>query len=267
MKPRCSSVSSDGGYKVLCNFNLSDVSKDKDEVGHVPDKNLSQYLRPKMPCSLTAIENAFVPSPECFENSKYLLTAVFKTIKAAHPDFRFDTVDIVLSSRVLLTMFYMCLRNKMASLFGAMTFELFGNTLIISFDEEKERRKYWNEPSGNYLLRSAGSTKPYHDLVRAVKYDLGGLSCMIVHAYDTTTRKPNKRHQKKRNANKHSSSECNTANFFVEHITKMDPAVIFEYLWFGRVESYVVAKVSKDSTRNKIWLRDLTLAPKPAPTE
>ncbi|XEV06003.1 hypothetical protein FSHL1_011290 [Fusarium sambucinum] len=268
MKPRSSSVSSGGGYEVLCNFNLSDISKDKDEVGHVPDNKMSQYLRPKLPCSLTALENTFVPNPECIENHKYLLTAVFKTIKAAQPDFRFDTVDIVINSRALLTMFCMCLRTKVASLFGLMTLELLENTLIVSFDEEKERREYWDKPSGNFLLRSAGSTKPNQDLIRAVKYDLGGLSCIVVHAFDTSTQKPNKKHRKKKNnAKKHSTSDCKTANFFIEHLIKTYPLILFEYSWFGRVENYILAKANMDSTGNEAWLRDLTLAPTPTPTE
>jgi hypothetical protein len=36
MKPRCSPVTGEGGYEVLCTFDLLDVSKDKAEVGHVP---------------------------------------------------------------------------------------------------------------------------------------------------------------------------------------------------------------------------------------
>ncbi|KAL3594326.1 hypothetical protein FPOAC2_08634 [Fusarium poae] len=272
MKPRCSPVTGEGGYEVLCTFDLLDVSKDKAEVGHVPDNKLSQYFRPKLPCSVDRFQAAFVPRTEYCKNHNYLLTAVFKMIKATNPDFRFDGIDIVIHRNTLMVMFYCCLYNTMASKFSRMTFELFGNTLIIRFDESETHKEYWTLPYDVHTLRLVASTKPFQDLHRVVKYDLGGLSCLVIVELDVTlpatdaTQKPKrKKHRKGKdapkrgNADKQSSTECPAAVFYRRENSPDDLQPENSFIWFTRHESFIAGKYAVNSARDETWLQDFTL--------
>ncbi|KAG8669311.1 hypothetical protein FPOAC1_008702 [Fusarium poae] len=251
MKPRCSPVTGEGGYEVLCTFDLLDVSKDKAEVGHVPDNKLSQYFRPKLPCSVDRFQAAFVPRTEYCKNHNYLLTAVFKMIKATNPDFRFDGIDIVIHRNTLM---------------------LFGNTLIIRFDESETHKEYWTLPYDVHTLRLVASTKPFQDLHRVVKYDLGGLSCLVIVELDVTlpatdaTQKPKrKKHRKGKdapkrgNADKQSSTECPAAVFYRRENSPDDLQPENSFIWFTRHESFIAGKYAVNSARDETWLQDFTL--------
>ncbi|EKJ71502.1 hypothetical protein FPSE_08315 [Fusarium pseudograminearum CS3096] len=159
MKPRCS-VSTNDGYEILCNFDFFDVVKNKDAVAHDPDPN--------------------PPRPDYLENhhqhNNYRFTAVFKAIKAANPDFRFDTIDVIISSSALAGL----LLNWAVPTLGHLTLDLFGNTLVISGMEAYTHHKFWSQSSDIHALHYLATTQPSKNPHRAVKYNLGGLSIIVV---------------------------------------------------------------------------------------
>ncbi|PCD31823.1 hypothetical protein QX201_008923 [Fusarium graminearum] len=244
MKPRCS-VSTNDRYEILCNFDFFDVVKNKNAVTHDPDPN--------------------PPRPDYLENhhqhNNYRFTAVFKAIKAANPDFRFDTIDVIISSSALTGL----LLNSAPAL-GHLTLDLFGNTLIISGIEAHSHHKFWSQSNDMHALRYLATTQPSKNPHRAVKYNLGGLSIIVVSEPNLTyTDTGTGRSKKHRNAKKTAAPVTDCAAMFA---LQLGPDSCCENnlqtgmtSWLSRAEYTVKVKVVRKPSTNELWLRGLDVVP------
>ncbi|KAM0384747.1 hypothetical protein ACHAPY_002129 [Fusarium culmorum] len=234
MKPRCS-VSTNDGYEILCNFDFFDVVKNKNAVAHDP--------------------------------------AVFKAIKAANPDFRFDPIDVIISSSALTGL----LLNSAAPILDHLTLDLFGNTLIISGMEAYNHHKFWSQSNEMHALRYLATTQPSKNPHRAVKYNLGGLSIIVVSepnltytgsrppllATDSTQIKPGSK--KYRKGKKTAAPVTDCAAMFALQLgpdscceNNLHNSIIS---WLSRAEYIVKMKVVRKPSTDELWLRSLDVIP------
>ncbi|RGP81482.1 geranylgeranyl pyrophosphate synthetase [Fusarium longipes] len=186
MLPRSSPVSSDGGYEVLCSYDYCEVPKDGRSnfpvIANDPGKP-PRYTRPKTPFQLLA---SYIDYPDsCPELARFPFAAALKTIKTVNPDFRFDNIDLVIYRPNLTSMFWAYQRwIDFAEFFQAMHFQLYHRTLFISYNDVKGHRDNWGTSPGASGLITAIRTGPPKKWVRVIKYDFGGLTCIVISETD-----------------------------------------------------------------------------------
>lgn len=171
---------------------------------------------------------------------KYPFSPFFKTIKATNPDFRFDNIDIVIYRCTLADLFETVVRNdSLAERFTFFRFRLLGNTLFISGSEQSWHHQFWNQPSLYCALRYLVSTEPQKCLHRAVKYDLGGLTCIVVSEYDAV----------------HSDQSSSPVTVEVS-LSTPDYTHPVSYHWLGRCEYLIRTNSAQPLFSERMWIRD-----------
>jgi hypothetical protein len=137
-----------------------------------------------MPCLLSS-NSSYTPPDDYPEMQRYPYAAALKTIKTLNPDFHLDDIDILVYRRTLSGLFHsfdgFVSRSAIASI---LRLQLVGNTLIMSCGEGQDHIDRWRRPQSQEAFLRAVTTGSLKDELRVVKYDLGGLTCIVVSEAD-----------------------------------------------------------------------------------
>ncbi|KAH7189632.1 uncharacterized protein B0J16DRAFT_339976 [Fusarium flagelliforme] len=180
MKPLSSPVTRDLEHEVVCDFNVDDALP----VGrYMPEISCSQGERPryshptKLPFQLDPLD---IPPKFGFG---WLFNALVRNIKAANPDFRFDNIDIIAHAGTLAccSMYFNNITPENARELGQIRLQLWGNTLFLYNEEEIKSGRI--DGLHNAILLTITS-KDWRRPFRAVRYNFGGLNCLVVFPYE-----------------------------------------------------------------------------------
>ncbi|KAJ4020423.1 hypothetical protein NW766_001907 [Fusarium irregulare] len=198
MEPLSYPVTRDLEHEVICDFNLDDampVDKYMPEIACSQGMSLvlmqnyfaveltqlgerPRYSHPtKVPFQLDPLD---IPPKHGFG---WLFNALVRNIKAAKPDFRFDNIDIIAHAGTLAccSMYFRDCTPENVRELGQMRFQLWGNALFIYNCEEVKGGQIGGLHNAMLL---AITSKDWRRPFRAVRYNFGGLNCLVVFDYE-----------------------------------------------------------------------------------
>ncbi|KAJ4113262.1 hypothetical protein NW768_011541 [Fusarium equiseti] len=192
MKPLSSPVTRDLEHEVICDFNIDDA---------LP----AERYKPEIACSQG--------------------TSILLMQNSVNPDFRFDNIDIIAHAGTLgaCSMFFDHNTPANAEQLGLMRFQLWGNALFI-YNHEETRGGSLDGFLNAILFET--TSKEWRRPYRAVKYNFGGLKCMVLFAYEilcpdpsaaTTTDEGNSALKNARKGKAKSKPDNNTENSVAEY--------------------------------------------------
>ena len=197
-------------------------------------------------------------------------------MKAVNPDFRFDNIDIIAHASTLghCSLWFDNNTPENAKQLGFMRFQLWGKTLFI-YNYEEIRAGCIN--SLHNAVRFAITSKDWRRPYRAVRYNFGGLKCIVLFDYEvlcadpsaaTTTDEGNGALKNARKGKAKSEPDNITEDSCVgypatimmhKYGDEVDKCAVLTKTvplgWFSRLEYYVCAAYRSNS--NSTWLRGI----------
>lgn len=119
----------------------------------------------------------------------WLFNALVRNIKAVNPDFRFDNIDIIAHAGTLAccSIYFNNITPENARELGQIRLQLWGNALFIYNGEEIKGGRM--DGLHNAIL-FAITSKDWRRPFRAVRYNFGGLNCLVVFDYEVLCTDP-----------------------------------------------------------------------------
>lgn len=206
----------------------------------------------------------------------WLFNGMLRTMKTVNPDFRFDNIDIIAHASTLgaCSLWFDNNTPKNAEQLGFMRFQLWGKTLFI-YNYEETRAGCIK--GLHNAVRFAITSKDWRRSYRAVRYNFGGLKCIVLFDYEVLCADPSAATTTDEGNSALTNARKGKAKSEPDNITEDSgvgyPASIMMHIygdevdkcavltdkvpsaWFSRLEYYVCAAYRSNS--NSTWIRGI----------